>query len=149
MQSFTGETVILATLAYSIGRAVEGELKAPPLELWTDSVYFRVGMALIETVVNATGFFLVGYGSPDHRQAWCRRSLRRSSRRHYGPPLVLMMQPTVTDWFGCAVAATLCGTAPAENTPDLMPASESIAQRHIASPAFYQHHASPAPLQSA
>ena len=149
MRSFTGETVILAKLAYSIGRAVEGELKAPPKAPWSASVQFRVGMALIEVVVNATGFFLVGYGSPDHRQAWCRRSLRRSSRRHYGPPLVLMMQPTVTDWFGSAVAATLSGEAPAANVPDLIPTSEVMARRHIASPTFYRLHASPALTQSA
>ncbi len=148
MQSLTGETVILATLAYSIGRAVEGELKAPPKEPWSDSIQFRVGMAIIETVVNATGWFVVGFGSPDHRQAWRSSRLRRSLR-HFGSPLVLMMQPTVTDWFGSEVAATLCGEAPAANTPDLMPASEAIARRHIAGRAFYRLHASPAPMHSA
>ncbi len=98
MRSFTGQGVPLATLAFCIGRAIEGELKAPPKEPWTDATHFRVGMVLIETVVNSTGWFVVGFGSPDHRQAWCSPH-RRSSRRHYGPPLVLMMQPTVTDWY--------------------------------------------------
>lgn len=147
MQSFTGQDVPLATLAFSIGRAVEEELKAPPNEPWTDATHFRVGMVLIEVVVNATGWLQVGHGSPDHRQAWCSPR-RRSSRRHYGPPLVLMMQPTVTDWLGSEIAATLCGAAPAANIPDLMPPSEAIARRHIASPAFYEHHAQNAHLHA-
>jgi hypothetical protein len=82
-QSFAGQDVPLATLAFSIGRAVELELKAPPLEPWSDSVQFRVGMVLIETVVNTTGWLHIGYGSPDHRPTWCSPP-HRSSRRHYG-----------------------------------------------------------------
>jgi hypothetical protein len=147
LQSFTGQDVPLATLAFSIGRAVERELKAPPNEPWTDSIQFRVGMVLIETAVNATGWFAVGFGSPDHHQAW--RSSRHRSPRHYGPPLVLMMQPTITNWFGSEVAATLCGAAQAAYTPDLMPASEAMARRHIVSPAFYRHRVAPARMQSA
>jgi hypothetical protein len=97
-------------------------------------------MVLIETVVNTTGWLHIGYGSPDHRPTWCSPP-HRSSRRHYGPPLVLMMQPAIMEWFGSSIAATLCGATPAANTPDLMPASEAMARRHIASPAFYAHHA--------
>jgi hypothetical protein len=131
MRSFTGETVILARLACRIGRAVEGELKARPPEPWTDATHFRVGMALIEVVVNATEWFAVGVGSHDR------------SRQRYSPPLVLAMQPTVAEWFGNETAASLSGEAPAANTPDLMPASGAMAGSRIVSPSFYRNRASP------
>ena len=95
----------------------------------------------------ATGVSSVGLRPPfvtpaaAHSHPDCRGILILIVAPHYGPPLVLMMQPAIMEWFGSSIAATLCGATPAANTPDLMPASEAMARRHIASPAFYAHHA--------
>jgi hypothetical protein len=112
MQSFDGrETPILKTLAFVIGSIIEAERTgAPP----ADPMNFRAGMALIEIVIHATGWFAI-VRDPAHRIV-IERSARGCSKT--ASPYVLTMKAPIVDW--CRASAF--GTPVA---PDLMPTPEA------------------------